>query len=362
MHKFLLSLSSFLVSYLLIFFYFFFSLEKNFENNFKNPKTANFYENYFQQIEHLRYKNNYKNMLITDELIFNYIKNKGEGKIILFQGDSWMQQINKERSSKELLKSKLENYSKIINAGTQSYSPSLMFKQYKILEKDFKIFPKTLVIYVDQTDMGDELCRYKKLIKFNSNGEVNKVPGETFPYYRDVFNLHEIISLSSIEHRNVNKFLKTQLLINYKAKKAVVRSKKRMKIFFGLDKNNLGKCRWEIIENYKKNLSQEDRNYLINLFQSFFSYLEKKQYLTSIFIVTHPHKLQLTEKNQPIDISDIVADSIKNYKKIKHINFSQILKKKKLYKDYENIWFKDLIHLKEDEFNLFLSETLNRVR
>ena len=300
-------------------------------------------------------------MLITDELIFNYVKNKGDGKVILFQGDSWMQQINKENSSKELLKSKLENYSKIINAGTASYSPSLMFKQYKILEKDFKIFPKTLVLYVDQTDMGDELCRYKRLIKFNNEGEIKSVPGEIFPYYRDVFNLHEIISISAIEHKNVNKFFKTQLLINYKIKKALVRSKKRLKISLGIDKNNLGKCRWEVIENYKTNLSQEDRLYLVKIFQSFFSYLEKKDYLTSIFIVTHPHKLQLTGDNQPIDISDIVAESIKDYKKIIHINFSQILKNKKLYNNYEDIWFKDLIHLKEDEFNIFLSEISNRI-
>ena len=56
--------------------------------------------------------------------------------------------------------------------------------------------------------MGDELCRYKKLTEFNKDGEVDKVPGETFPYYRDVFNLHEKISLSSIQHTEVNKFLK----------------------------------------------------------------------------------------------------------------------------------------------------------
>lgn len=361
MHKYLLVTISFFLSYLFIFFYFFFSLEKDFKDNFKVPKTASFYKYYFQQIDHLRYKESYKNKIITDELIFNYVKNEKEGETILFQGDSWMQMINDEISHKELLISGLENYSKIINAGIASYSPSLMFKQYKILEKDFKIFPSTLVIYIDQTDMGDELCRYKKLIQFNNKGEITNVPGETFPYYRDVFNLHEVITLSSIEHKNINKLIKTQLLINYKIQKAFTRSMKILKISLGFDKDNLGKCKWRVIENYKKNLSREDRKYLIKIFKSFFSYLEKKDYLRSIFIVTHPHKLQLIGNNQNVDISNIVIESIRNYKKIKHINFSQELKKKNLYKNYDDIWMQDSIHLKRDEFNIFLSEILSRL-
>ena len=269
--------------------------------------------------------------------------------------------INDEISHKKLLISGLENYSKIINAGIASYSPSLMFKQYKILEKDFKIFPNTLVIYIDQTDMGDELCRYKKLIQFSDKGEIISIPGETFPYYRDVFNLHEAISLSSIEHGNTNKFIKTQQLINYKIKKALIRSKTILKISLKFDNHNLVKCKWQVIENYKKNLSKEDRIYLIKIFKSFFSYLEKKDYLRSIFVVTHPHKLQLTGNNQTIDISDIVAESIMNYKKIEHINFSKVLKKKNLYKKKDDIWLQDSIHLQRDEFNLFLSEILSRI-
>ena len=361
MQKFLLTLFSILISYFCIFFYFFFLLEKNFENNFKNKKTTFFYENYFSQIEHLRYKESYRKKLITEELIFNYLKKEKGNRTILFQGDSWMQQINKEKSSKDLIKLKFKQYSQIINAGTASYSPSLMFKQFKILEEDFKIFPQTLVVYIDQTDMGDELCRYKKLIHFSKNGEIKSVPGETFPYYRDVFNLHEKISLSSIEHRNINKFFKTQLLINYKIKKAVIKSKKRIQIFLDKNHNNLGKCKWEIIENYKKNLSKEDKAYLIKILKNFFSYLEKKNYLKSIYIVTHPHKLQLIQNNQPVDISEIVSESIKNFNKIEHINFSKILKNKNIYKNFHDIWFRDSIHLQEEEFNLFLLEISNRV-
>lgn len=361
MHRYLLSLISFFISYIFIFFYFFFSLENNFSNNFKYVETAKFYEKYFEQIEHIRFNKEFENKEITNELIFNYLKKEEGRRTILFQGDSWMQQINDQESSKDLIKFKLKKYSNIINAGTASYSPSLIFKQFKILENDFKIYPDTVVVYIDQTDMGDELCRYKKLTKFNKNGEIEKVPGELYPYYRDVFNLHEKISLSSIEHTNTNKIFKTQLLINYKIKKALYRILKRIRISLSDEKNTYKKCRWEVIENYKQNLNINDKKYLIKILKSFFSYLEKKDYLNSVIVVTHPHKLQLQKKNELNDISDIVAKSVLGFEKINHINYTKVLKEKKIYKNFTDIWFADSIHLLEENFNLFLINLLDQL-
>ena len=34
--------------------------------------------------------------------------------------------------------------------------------QYEILKKDFNIHPDIVIAYIDQTDIGDEICRYKK--------------------------------------------------------------------------------------------------------------------------------------------------------------------------------------------------------
>ena len=48
-----------------------------------------------------------------------------------------------------------------INAGVTSYSPTLMRLQMDFLEKDFGIKPNIVVAYIDQTDLGDENCRYK---------------------------------------------------------------------------------------------------------------------------------------------------------------------------------------------------------
>ena len=100
------------------------------------------------------------------------------------------------------------------------------------MEKDFKIKPNILIIYIDQTDMGDEICRYKNLAKFDTSGNLESVGMEEFPLYKGVFNLHEKIIFSEIEMKKTNKFIKTQLYINYKVKKSFIKTKKRIHNFF----------------------------------------------------------------------------------------------------------------------------------
>ena len=180
----------------------------------------------FPFVNHLRYKEAYRSKLIEQELLFNFIKDTARDKVILFQGDSWIEQINEITSNKQYLHDNLKSFTKIINAGVASYSPSLINAQYKILEEDFKIRPDILVIYIDQTDMGDELCRYKNLINLNNKGRIVSVKMETFPLYTEVFNLHEKISFSDIDINSSNKIVKTQKYINYKILKSFFKIKK----------------------------------------------------------------------------------------------------------------------------------------
>ena len=70
-----------------------------------------------------------------------------------------------------------------INAGTGSYSPSLMNLQLDVLEEDFKIFPNIVITYIDQTDIGDENCRYKNN-KIYKNGTLESIQPEAQLMYR----------------------------------------------------------------------------------------------------------------------------------------------------------------------------------
>ena len=46
-----------------------------------------------------------------------------------------------------------------------------MTAQQYILKKDLNINPDILIVYIDQTDIGDELCRYKDNI-YNNDGNL----------------------------------------------------------------------------------------------------------------------------------------------------------------------------------------------
>ena len=360
--KFLAIVLSICFSYTAVFLYFFFNIEKDFENNFKNKTTLSFYQKYSPLVNHLRYKPTYY-YETEQELLFNFVKNETGRKEILFLGDSWMEQINLTEGNKKHLFESLKSFSKIINGGTASYSPSLIHAQYKILEQDFEIKPEILVIYVDQTDMGDELCRYKNLLNIDDQDKLINVKMETFPLYTEVFNLHEIISFSDIELKNSKKIVQTQKYINYKMMKSFFKVKKRIKSKF--NKNiNYQKCHWQIIEGYKKKITQEEVEHFILTLNRLFNFLSEKKYIKKVFVVTHPHKSQLEKNNKLINVSNFVDKTSKKFKKIKHINFSKILYlESNFYGDIELIWKKnDPIHLNDKTFKKFLTKITDEVK
>mgnify|MGYP006184550351 CR=1 FL=1 len=59
--------------------------------------------------------------------------------------------------------------------------------------------------------------------------------------------------------------------------------------------------------------------------------------------------------------SILVSKSIIRLNKFEHINFSNILKKEKVYENLETIWKNDQVHLKERDYNIFLKKLLEFV-
>ncbi len=220
------------ILYLLVFIYFFFTFEKDFKYNFQSLENLNFYKEYSKKVHHLRPEHllrQFSDTNLLDKkkgLLFNKLNNSTSDKIILFQGDSWFEQINGFQKVKDYLANTQKNI-KIINAGISSYSPSLMNVQFNILENDFDIKPDVIVVYVDQTDIGDEFCRYRNLRVLDETGNLIKVPYEDFPIHKDPFNLHEILIFSEIELKNNSKIIKTQKYLNYKVIKSLNRIKKQ---------------------------------------------------------------------------------------------------------------------------------------
>ena len=93
------------ILYLLVFIYFFFTFEKDFkitkENfNFQSLENLNFYKKYSKEVHHLRRPSDIDS-LDKKDVLFNKLNNATSDKVILFQGDSWFNQIN--TSNKEVL-------------------------------------------------------------------------------------------------------------------------------------------------------------------------------------------------------------------------------------------------------------------
>jgi hypothetical protein len=359
--SFLLLIITLGIIYIFIFIYIYFNLDSFVKYNFLNNKNIiSFYEENSKIVHHLRHPR-YVNTETKNpkEFIFSHISKNESKELILFQGDSWFEQIYVYKNTTPYLKSRFKNDFNVINAGTSSYSPSLMSAQFDLLTNKYNLKPTYLIVYIDQTDLGDENCRYKNLKKLDSNNKIIGVPFEEYPYYGglgiDLFLKH-----SKIIANNQSNFFKTQAFINYKITKSFYKIKKNYEKKIKKKKFS-GKCPWEKIEDYLIRNNNNEINYFKDALLEYVKKIDSEKNIKKVFIVTHPHKHHLINKKLNLDVSTIVEKVIDSNPKFKHINFSEkINKNKNLYDDLENIWIDDLVHLKEEFFiKVFLKEIVD---
>ena len=290
---------------------------------FENNEDLEFHYKYSNQLNHLR------NRKFTGDLnsyLFNYINKSGDEKILLL-GDSWFDQINAsgyEKSLEELIYFAEKNKKKIINGGISSYSPSLFFLQYKVLKNDFNINPKLLVIHVDQTDIGDENCRYKDKKKYNNRGNLNAV--ERFDYDYQIFNGIKIYKYSDIKLNSkfFSKIFKlSNFTVEYFFKKNFYRIKQINKNGWkNDDQRSYYKCRFKVIKSFLSEVKKNENDYFQKVLKEFFDYLEKENNLDKIIITTFPHKNHLNGLYKT-NVSTIIDETLKDYSdKFYHLDFT----------------------------------------
>jgi hypothetical protein len=351
------------------------SLEKRDQSysSFKSYQSLNFHKKYSNILNHLRnvnlnwdYDGNQENFLFSVINDFNQSK-----KNILLQGDSWMEQINLENQS---LKN-ITNYSKknnfgIINAGITSFSPTLMKLQYEILKKDFNIHPDIVIAYIDQTDIGDEICRYKKKRYFNSENKLIGVKQNEFS--RGIYDYFRIYRSAEINLSKNNKFIKNikraNLQIEFKVKRAI----KKLNNFrsYGYQNVDEARCYFSEIQKYLKNdLNNSDEQYFQNRLGDYLKAISNDTKIEKILIVTFPHKNNFLQRDHKehykVNVSNLVDKELKKIKnlKIKHINFTKLLKDNSKFNF--TIYRKDdaASHLNETPHNeIFVSEILENIR
>ena len=360
-------LVSIAVIYMLLFIYTFFNFHNEFKSTFKSLENLNFHEKYSEKIHHIRNERVldrlWKKPKVEDLLFttINTLENKEV--IVLFQGDSYMEQLTSSKdniSTKLVQKFKSKKKVGFINAGIASYSPSLMSLQLDILEEDFKIFPNIIISYIDLTDFEDENCRYKNN-KIYENGILKSVKPESYSMYRTVFNYSRIYGLSKISLSDSSKISKTFQLINFKLKYGLKKSGIRFyrKYISNLesDKEKVKKCYGGEILKYL--IHDEKTKYFADQVKEYLTKMEQKKHIDKIFLVTFPHKGNFNKIH--INVADVIDSIVQDKKNITHINFSKTLLNDKNF-NYENIWATDQVHLNPENYaNLFMKKILEEL-
>tara|TARA_Y100000310_G_scaffold340712_1_gene437475 strand:+ start:1553 stop:2698 length:1146 start_codon:yes stop_codon:yes gene_type:complete len=366
------SLVTIVITYIVLLIYNFSNLQNEFTYNFKSLENLNFHEKYSKKIHHVREELVldwlWKKPKVEDLMFTNINDVEDKELIVLIQGDSYMEQLTFSPEpinfSAELVqKFKSEKKIGFINGGTGSYAPSIMNLQLDVLEQDFEITPNIVIAYIDQSDVGDENCRYKNN-KVYENGVLKSIQPESYLMWREAFNYSEIYAKSRIALKNKSKVLQAFHLTNFKLKYGLTKSSIRFyRKYVSRSKKNkekLTKCYWSEAENYLINPNDEATNYFADQVRAYLKNMEQKKHIEKIFFVTFPHKKNFN-KTYKLNVSDVIESIVKDKKNVTHINFSKILLNNNNF-NYENVWLDDEIHLNWDNHaNLFMKKILDEL-
>ena len=378
--NFLTVLISFFLSIVLCYFLFFLNIHfKHLHKHpflFKSIDTLNFNKHYYNKLHHLRdldgrWENNDKPENYLFSIINKFSINTDN---ILLQGDSWMQGLNSRYKKSFNL---INNFTKknnigLINAGVGSFSPSLMQIQYGILEEDFNIKPNVVIAYIDQTDIGDELCRYKDKRVYDKNNVLIAVKKEN--YSRAVYDYGKIFFISEVmllyDSTLIRSFKLTNFFIKYEFLRLIEKSKSIKK--FGWKKRDVSKCHIPDILKYLIKSSNNEIYYFKDRVIDYINFLLSKEYIEKIVLVTFPHHNHIfsyiTSENKKkyytVNVSNIIETIAKNNKKIHHLNFSQLISDGKIIlEDYAFLKNDPASHLTMMyHANIFTQEIINLLK
>jgi len=374
--NFIIVLITSMLFYLFLFIYTYFDFNNEFKEKFRSLENLEIHQKYSKTIHHIReeaHLDSFFKETTSEDLVFTHLNIKNNKIKILLQGDSWFEQINGKGGKESYFSFKLfqdfgNKYNvSFINGGTSSYSPSLMNLQIDILEKDFNIQPEVVIAFIDQVNIGDEICRYKKN-KVYENGKLIKVNPESEFNGLGWYNYFEVYELSNIYFKNKNKAIRTYKLINFKFYSKFKSLKKSIKTksqnFFKDEAKKNKKCYWEEIEKNLINPNENDIIYFKSVLNEYIEKTKEKKYIKKLIFVTFPYKAHFYTKEKKIynlNMSDLVSEIADDHAAVDHINFSKMLINNDNF-DFENVWTYDGIHLNAyNHGNIFIKNILKKI-
>jgi hypothetical protein len=244
-----------------------------------SDESIEFYKSHIADVHHLRglYNDWWKSTENPCNAIFSIVApfRKTQNNILI-QGDSWAEQFEKEISKKALTKFASEKQVGIINAGTTSYAPSVMTTQLRKLRQQFNIHPTHIIAIIDQSDIGDELCRYSVRRSFDLSNRLVSVRPEPFES-NEPYKLEPFFRKQAILRSDKFALLKLFESVALKIQHIIIREKTR--------------CKWtDIVRPLLNGISKEEEEDFISAVNRYIDEVFSDNRVKSLQIIAHPHR------------------------------------------------------------------------
>ena len=314
-----------------------------------------------KQVPKIEYKNSssfdygiyLKEGSMVNEIIFDHrhhhydedfiFESNGEKTYWIF-GDSWGGGINTNERDNSTITNYLDNESqkkikslRIISSG--SWSPSLINLALRKKISQFNEIPDYIVFFIDQTDIGDEICRYRPFVFRDSNNRlvgIARNPNDSWGGLK-YLNYHFLFG----RHRSG---------IVLAIQRIIIRVARPYLIFPGITD-----CRYNDIITYQLGKEKSPNGTPVLEYTKYFNsslselIIEVKQFNSDakILLVTHDwaqHNLSKSNKDYfPKHIKDLVSEIAGKNEKVFHFNIS--------LEDYDGLGIKDVFQYPEDLFS-----------
>lgn len=278
-------------------------VEFYYKPTFPAAELRHFYQKHAATTNHLRRPDFFERLGVDiqadqyEQFIYSQLSEGPEA--VLIQGDSWGEQFVTSSQTSEKF-SNLDNEFSVYIAGTSSYSPSLMSAQLNLLRNEFDLSPALIVSIVDQTDIGDELCRYRRKREVDQAGNVLVRPYslEAGDHYNETYNSSFVWEYMDILYSDDFSVLK---LINKAKKKREYESDK---------KKSKRLCSWNTVASplFGKH-SKEDYEYFVSTFSEYVNRVFADKGVKRLMVLTHFHRKH-AEGEYKLNVADLLRDAL----------------------------------------------------
>ena len=314
--------------------------------HYPNKKAVEFYRSNVNGLHHLRGlepKEWFDANLDPRDFMFSEINSfSPQNKMnILIQGDSWGEGFSSYKKSRKRLGTIAEKFSVgIVNAAVTSYSPTPMTIQLRRLRQDFDLEPDVVMAIIDQTDIGDEECRYFPSLVKDDRGQLQGIESEG-PENREPYSTYWTLRYADIANS-------AQLNIIKLARLAYVSNVEKWRMPSAQPGS---RCGWARIISYLvTGGDKRTEEIFARALEGYITEVFSDENVRKLFMVSHPHRRHTKYADGDRykgNVSELIENIVKHDERVIHINFNR-----NFLEFYENLDEDDIFRENDDASHL----------